>query len=142
MQVIVPKKDKHASTVAAIGYTAKDELWSCGDDRSVLKWTTSMDHGERVLELPGEAYPTSMHWFPRLRGAGGSRAQGDIAALGCSDGKFRLVSGNGKIEKEVEAHRGAVISLRWSPDGSALVTGAQSPSPSRARRARPPRAPA
>lgn len=122
IKVIVPKKDKHASTVAAIGYTAKDELWSCGDDRSVLKWTTSMDHGERVLELPGEAYPTSMHWFPRLRGAGGSRAQGDIAALGCSDGKFRLVSGNGKIEKEVEAHRGAVISLRWSPDGSALVT--------------------
>ena len=65
----------------------------------------------------------------------GSRAQSDIAALGCSDGKFRLVSGNGKIEKEVEAHRGAVISLRWSPDGAALVTGAQRSHPRRPRAA-------
>ena len=38
-------------------------------------------------------------------------------------GKFHLISRNGRIEKSVEAHRGAVLSGRWSLDGSAMVTG-------------------
>ena len=38
-------------------------------------------------------------------------------------GKFHLISRNGRIEKSVEAHRGAVLSGRWSFDGSAMVTG-------------------
>ena len=40
-----------------------------------------------------------------------------------SIGKFHLISRNGRIEKSVEAHRGAVLSGRWSLDGSAMVTG-------------------
>ena len=38
-------------------------------------------------------------------------------------GKFYFISKNGRIEKSVEAHRGAVLSGRWSYDGNALVTG-------------------
>ena len=34
-----------------------------------------------------------------------------------------MISRNGRIEKSVEAHRGAVLSGRWSLDGSAMVTG-------------------
>ena len=34
-----------------------------------------------------------------------------------------MISWNGRIEKSVEAHRGAVLSGRWSFDGSAMVTG-------------------
>ncbi len=30
---------------------------------------------------------------------------------------------NGRIEKTVEAHRGATICVRWSPDGSQFATG-------------------
>lgn len=41
-------------------------------------------------------------------------------------GKFHLISRNGRIEKSVEAHRGAVLSGRWSFDGSAMVTGDRS----------------
>ncbi len=29
----------------------------------------------------------------------------------------------GRIEKTVEAHRGATICVRWSPDGSQFATG-------------------
>ena len=29
----------------------------------------------------------------------------------------------GRVEKTVEAHKGAVLSARWSSDGSALLTG-------------------
>lgn len=41
----------------------------------------------------------------------------------CLVGKFHLISRNGRVEKSVEAHRGAVLSGRWSHDGSAMVTG-------------------
>ena len=34
-----------------------------------------------------------------------------------------MISRGGRVEKSVEAHRGAVLSGRWSHDGSALVTG-------------------
>jgi hypothetical protein len=38
-------------------------------------------------------------------------------------GKYYLMSKNGKIEKTVDAHKGAVICCRWSYDGTMLVTG-------------------
>ena len=34
-----------------------------------------------------------------------------------------MISRQGRIEKAVEAHRGAVLSARWSFDGSAVITG-------------------
>ena len=46
-----------------------------------------------------------------------------LSCLSHSAGKFHLISRNGRIEKSVEAHRGAVLSGRWSFDGSAMVTG-------------------
>jgi hypothetical protein len=33
------------------------------------------------------------------------------------------MSKNGKIEKNVDAHKGAVTCCRWSFDGTMLVTG-------------------
>ena len=41
----------------------------------------------------------------------------------CFAGKFLLIARTGRIEKSVEAHRGAVLAGRWSYDGTALVTG-------------------
>ena len=38
-------------------------------------------------------------------------------------GKLHLISKNGRVEKSVDAHKGAVLATRWSYDGSALVTG-------------------
>ena len=38
-------------------------------------------------------------------------------------GKFHLIGKTGRVEKSVEAHKGAVLSGRWSYDGSALLTG-------------------
>lgn len=38
-------------------------------------------------------------------------------------GKFHLVTKMGRIEKSVEAHKGAVLAGRWNYDGTALITG-------------------
>ena len=40
-------------------------------------------------------------------------------------GKFLLISKSGRVEKSVEAHKGAVLSGRWSYDGSALLTAGE-----------------
>ncbi|XP_064456639.1 intraflagellar transport protein 80 homolog isoform X1 [Ornithodoros turicata] len=40
-------------------------------------------------------------------------------------GKFHLVSRTGRVEKSVEAHRGAVLSGEWSPDATALLTAGE-----------------
>jgi len=34
-----------------------------------------------------------------------------------------LVNKNGRIEKSIDAHKGAITVGRWSSDGSALLTG-------------------
>lgn len=40
-------------------------------------------------------------------------------------GKFYMCSKMGKIDKVVEAHKGAILSLSWNYEGSALVTGGE-----------------
>ena len=40
-------------------------------------------------------------------------------------GKFYFVSKNGRIEKTVEGHRGAILSGRWSYDGNAFLTAGE-----------------
>ena len=37
-------------------------------------------------------------------------------------GKFLLVSRLGRVEKAVDAHRGAILGAQWSKDGTALLT--------------------
>eukprot|EP00041_Stephanoeca_diplocostata_P034393 m.1171186 g.1171186 ORF g.1171186 m.1171186 type:complete len:779 (+) comp24512_c0_seq6:118-2454(+) len=127
--ITTPKKRQHSATASAVGFTNKNkQLWSYGDDRSLLKWDNGFEQTERAAELPADVYPTDLHWYPR-RGGGGDgggsasrNSSADLAAVACTDGKFRLVSGAGRTEKTVDAHRGAITSLRWSPDGSALAT--------------------
>jgi hypothetical protein len=38
-------------------------------------------------------------------------------------GKFYLMSKGGKVEKAIDAHKGAVIACRWSYDGTMIASG-------------------
>ena len=46
-------------------------------------------------------------------------------AISCTDGTFRFVARSGREEKKVTAHEGAIIKIRWSHDGSALLTAGE-----------------
>ena len=49
-----------------------------------------------------------------------------MMAVSCMDGTFKFMSRSGREEKSVKAHDGgAVIVVRWSHDGSAIVTGGE-----------------
>lgn len=71
-----------------------------------------------------EAYYTDLMWYPvssKKNQAGGT----DVFAVACTDGSFKIISRTGRLERSVDAHRGACIALRWSYDGTALATAGE-----------------
>ena len=59
-----------------------------------------------------------MHWYPSGKGTN------EILALACADGSFKLVSKAGRVEKSVsEAHQTAIISIKWSYEGTLATAG-------------------
>lgn len=69
--------------------------------------------------LPQECYATAMHWVPST---GMKKSGAELFVLGCTDGRFLLLSRLGRMEKSVEAHKGAVLGVQWSSDATALLT--------------------
>ena len=56
-----------------------------------------------------------MHFLPRSSGGGGGKKGGgsaDTYLVTSADGKLQLVGKGGRMEKPVEAHRGACLSAR------------------------------
>ncbi|XP_059507049.1 intraflagellar transport protein 80 homolog isoform X4 [Stegostoma tigrinum] len=115
------KEPKHKELVSCVGWTTADELYSSSDDHQILKWNLLTNETIQVVRLAEEIYPTDLHWFPKTTG-GKKQIQTEIFALTSTDGKFHLVSKTGRVEKSVEAHRGAVLAGRWNYEGTALVT--------------------
>jgi intraflagellar transport protein 80 len=99
------------------GTSSQSELYSAGDDRQVTRWNIDGDTVGKVCELSEGCYVTDMAWFPN---------GGDSFAISCTDGSFRLVNKNGREDKRVSnVSLGAVITLKWNYDGSALATGGE-----------------
>jgi intraflagellar transport protein 80 len=118
MRLKVRTENRHESIVTAVAFTRTQkqyELYSCSDDKKIWKWSLDGTPLEQVCEL--DVYCNGLHWV----GQGNS----DTFAVCCSDGTFRLISKSGREEKKVEAHRGAVICLRLSYDGTAIATAGE-----------------
>ncbi|XP_069752879.1 intraflagellar transport protein 80 homolog isoform X2 [Narcine bancroftii] len=114
------KEPKHKELVSCVGWTTADELFSSSDDHQILKWNLITNEAVQVVRLAEEIYPIDLHWFPKTGGK--KQIQAEIFVLTSTDGKFHLVSKTGRVEKSVEAHRGAVLAGRWNYEGTALVT--------------------
>lgn len=118
------KEPKHKEIVSCVGWTTADELYSCSEDLQILKWNLLTTETSLVVKLPEDIYPIDLHWFPKTVG-GKKQTQAEIFVLTSTDGKFHLVSKIGRIEKSVEAHKGAVLAGRWNYDGTALITAGE-----------------
>lgn len=118
------KEPKHKELVSCVGWTTADELHSCSEDHQILKWNLLTGETSLVVRLPEDIYPVDLHWFPKTLGAK-KQTQAEISALTSTDGKFHLVTKMGRIEKSVEAHKGAVLAGRWNYDGTALITAGE-----------------
>uniref|UniRef100_A0A673BIA5 Uncharacterized protein n=1 Tax=Sphaeramia orbicularis TaxID=375764 RepID=A0A673BIA5_9TELE len=118
------KEPKHILFIYCVGWTTADELYSCSEDHQILKWNLLTSETSQVVRLPEDIYPIDLHWFPKTVG-GKKQAQAEIFVLTSTDGKFHLASKVGRIEKSVEAHKGAVLAGRWNYDGTALITAGE-----------------
>ncbi|GAB6033115.1 Intraflagellar transport protein 80 [Chamberlinius hualienensis] len=116
----------HTDVASCVGWLSPEEVVTVGDDRQILTWNNTTNVVNQLGILPDNTYAIDMHCHPSLTGSskktGGSSA---IFVLACANGKYLLVNKNGKIEKAIEAHQGAVLCTRWSPDGNALVSGGE-----------------
>ena len=54
-----------------------------------------------------------------------SSASTEQYLVSSAEGKLQLVGKNGRMEKTVDAHRGACLTARWSHDGAGIVTGGE-----------------
>ncbi|KAK3271476.1 Intraflagellar transport protein 80 [Cymbomonas tetramitiformis] len=111
----------HTDLASAVGWNPTNELYSCSDDKNVSKWDMNGEHQGQVCSL--DAFFTDLHWYPV--GSKREKTGSDVFVVSCTDGTFKIVNKNGRLEKSVEAHRGAVISLRWNYEGTALVTAGE-----------------
>ncbi|XP_064639074.1 intraflagellar transport protein 80 homolog isoform X2 [Lineus longissimus] len=124
LKTLLLKEPKHTDLVSCCGWTTADELFSGADDHKILKWSLTNNETTTAVTLPNDFYPLDMHWFPK--GSGGGKQKGsELFVLTSTDGKFTLINRGGRIEKNVEAHKGAVLAARWSFDGTALVTAGE-----------------
>lgn len=121
------KEPRHSDIVSCVAWHTTDEVLSCSDDHEVLIWHLVTNETTKLLTLPNDLFPTDMHIFPRTSNTAGLKKQigGDIFIITTTDGKFHLINRTGRIEKSVEAHRGAVLAGRWSYDGTAFVTAGE-----------------
>jgi intraflagellar transport protein 80 len=88
---------------------------SVSDDKNVVRWSAD---GEKLGKFSlNNLFVTSIAWFPSA-----GKQIPDTFAISCTDGTYRFYSRSGREEKKVSAHEGAVINLRWSHDGAALLT--------------------
>ncbi|XP_026138840.1 intraflagellar transport protein 80 homolog isoform X2 [Carassius auratus] len=118
------KEPKHRELVSCVGWTSADELYSCSDDHQILRWNLQSNDTSVLVHLQEHIYPLDLHWPPRSL-SGRKQAAADSFALTSTDGKLHLVSRSGRVEKSVEAHRGAVLAGRWNHDGTALITAGE-----------------
>ncbi|XP_028818647.1 intraflagellar transport protein 80 homolog isoform X2 [Denticeps clupeoides] len=118
------KEPKHRELVSCVGWTTADELYSCSEDHQILRWNLLNGETSVVVNMQDDIYPTDLHWFPKTS-SGKKQALAEIFVLTSTDGKFHLVSKTGRIEKSVEAHRGAVLAGHWNYDGTALITAGE-----------------
>ncbi|XP_034085261.1 intraflagellar transport protein 80 homolog isoform X3 [Gymnodraco acuticeps] len=118
------QEPKHKELVSCVGWTSADELYSCSEDHQILKWNLLTSETNLVVKLPDDIYPIDLHWFPKTVG-GKKQNQSEIFVLTSTDGKFHLTSKIGRVEKSVEAHKGAVLAGRWNYDGTALITAGE-----------------
>lgn len=58
-------------------------------------------------------------------GGGTGKQASDLFAVSCSDGSYRLLTRQGREEKKVDAHSGAVTRIRWNQDGTALLSAGE-----------------
>lgn len=116
-------KHLHTQMVTSLGWAPNNELFTCSDEKKILKWSLDGEPTGSVCEV--DSFITDFKWYSSLASKGGGAGGGDVFVVGCSDGTFRLMTKFGRIDKTIEAHNGAITGLAWNYEGTALLTSGE-----------------
>lgn len=119
---------KSVSIRCPLAWTGTSEVISCTGKNDLIKWsTTTRSEPSVAMALPKDFSPTDLHVLMGVTGVPGntktSTASGEFLLICSSDGRFLIVNlKSNRIEKNVLAHNGPIVSGRWSND-SFLTAG-------------------
>ena len=97
--------------------------WSGDGDFKGPLATSLFDKASKSSGNPVSFYVTCARCLPGTSAISKGGSSSDLFALGGSDGRIYFLARTGKVEKTVEGHKGAVVTVEWSHDGSALASG-------------------
>lgn len=82
----------------------------------------SQNEFTKIAQLSNEILPTDLQFLTRSTSSSAATKHADVLLLTSSDGKFYIMNKNGRIERTVEGHKGAILVGQWSNDGLSLMT--------------------
>uniref|UniRef100_A0A182JPQ0 Reticulocalbin-3 n=1 Tax=Anopheles christyi TaxID=43041 RepID=A0A182JPQ0_9DIPT len=127
------KDSKLKDAVAVIGWSNNEDVYSCSEDQQVYKWSSTNREMVQVAKLPEGFIPTDLHWLVGKgsgigtpgAGAPGSSKGGESLLIAGTDGRFIILNKSARIERNVLAHTGPIVTARWSPDGAGLLSAGE-----------------
>ncbi|XP_059484419.1 intraflagellar transport protein 80 homolog [Neocloeon triangulifer] len=122
---VLPQKAQQTvdNSVPCITWVSNDEFYSCGGDHTIYRWNSQGGEVVKIAELSKDFTPTSLHNLQKSR----SNKPGSdlLLLLTTSNGKIMMMSGSGRLEKCVDAHKSEILVAKISKDGSSILTGSE-----------------
>ncbi|GAB5361091.1 hypothetical protein AAMO2058_000684800 [Amorphochlora amoebiformis] len=107
-----------SDSVVGVGWSSQSELFTVADDKTLMQWTVNAECKGKICPL--DHYPTAFTCAP----SASSMVQNFV--VGFSNGMFQIISKSGRVERKVQgAHKGAILTCKFSHDGTALMTGGE-----------------
>ncbi|ESO09780.1 hypothetical protein HELRODRAFT_158228 [Helobdella robusta] len=125
LKIVLKKSSKNFDLVGCVCWCGPDEVYSAGDNHEITKWNLATGEHSLVAKLPDDFYPTDIKCAYKSANTKQQSNSNDVLAIGSTDGRLMLMSRNGRVEKLVEAHLGAIPSLNWNHEGTDLITGGE-----------------
>eukprot|EP00002_Diphylleia_rotans_P010897 TRINITY_DN2155_c0_g1_i7.p1 TRINITY_DN2155_c0_g1~~TRINITY_DN2155_c0_g1_i7.p1 ORF type:complete len:666 (-),score=114.98 TRINITY_DN2155_c0_g1_i7:671-2668(-) len=111
---------QHNEICTSVGWTQSNECFSCGDDGRILRWNMAGEFIGELVKLE-TAFTSLQFYIPKQR----QSSLNDVFLAACTDGYVRAITIGGRLERQIEAHRGAVLSIKWASDGASFVSGGE-----------------
>lgn len=120
MRLKLKKEERkiHEDICSCVCWNSENLLYSISDDMTCQTWDINGNNKGKVMDL--ESPVIDFDWIVSVK------KSGELMAMGCSDGSLLFSGHANKVEGRVEkAHKGAIISVKWNYDGSALATSGE-----------------
>ncbi|XP_060517914.1 intraflagellar transport protein 80 homolog [Cylas formicarius] len=113
-----------AVPITCVGWASAEDVYSISDDNQLRSWSVTDNMPTKIADLQKDFHATDMHFVPKTGGASTGK-HADLILVTAMDGKFHIMTKTGRIERSVEAHKGAALVGQWSNDGTGLLTAGE-----------------